>query len=144
VFGEAACQALHAPRNPNFLLSLNLPPWARNCTVCTASLAEVEGKGTFMGVNPIIWLIITVIDIYVWFVIASVVLSWLVTFDVINLRNRFVYMIYDMLYRITDPALQRIRRFTPRMQIDLSPIVLIVGLYFVRYSVIWLYVRAIS
>lgn len=94
-----------------------------------------------MVMNPIIWLIVTVIDIYVWFVIASVVLSWLVTFDIINLRNRFVYMIYDMLFRITEPALQRIRRFMPRMQIDLSPVILIVGLYFVQYSVIWIYVR---
>jgi YggT family protein len=94
-----------------------------------------------MGVNPIIWLIVTVIDIYVWFVIAGVVLSWLVTFDIINLRNQFVYMIYDMLFRITEPALKRIRRFMPRMQLDLSPIVLIVGLYFVQYSIIWVYVR---
>jgi YggT family protein len=99
-----------------------------------------------MGVNPIIWLIITVIDIYVWFVIAGVILSWvilswLVTFDVINLRNRFVYMVYDVLYRITEPALKRVRRFLPRMQIDFSPIVLIVGLYFIRYSVIWLYLK---
>ena len=94
-----------------------------------------------MGVNPIIWLIVTVIDIYVWFVIASVILSWLVTFDIINLRNRFVEMIYDMLFRITEPALMRIRRFTPKMQIDLSPIVLIVGLYFIRYSVVWVYVK---
>lgn len=94
-----------------------------------------------MGVNPIIWLVITVIDIYVWFVIASVILSWLVTFDIINLRNRFVYMIYDMLFRITEPALMRIRRFTPKMQIDISPIVLIVGLYFIRYSIIWVYFK---
>ena len=94
-----------------------------------------------MSVNPIIWLIVTVIDIYVWFVIASVVLSWLVTFDIINLRNQFVYMIYDMLFRITEPALKRIRRYMPKMQIDLSPIALIVGLYFAQYSIIWLYVR---
>jgi YggT family protein len=92
-----------------------------------------------MGANPIIWLFLTVIDIYVWFVIAGVVLSWLVTFDVVNMRNRFVYMIYDVLFRITEPALKPIRRFMPRMQIDFSPIVLIVGLYFIRYSVVWVY-----
>ena len=94
-----------------------------------------------MGVNPIIWLILTVIDIYVWFVIAGVVLSWLVTFEVVNMRNRFVYMISDMLHRVTEPALGRIRRYMPRMQIDFSPIVLIVGLYFIRYSVIWVYLN---
>ena len=97
-----------------------------------------------MGANPIIWLIVTVIDIYVWFVIAGVILSWLVTFDVINLRNRFVYMIYDLLFRITEPALMRIRRFMPKMQIDLSPLVLIVGLYFIQYSVVWVYFKAIG
>jgi YggT family protein len=95
-----------------------------------------------MGVNPIIWLILTVIDIYVWFVIANVILSWLVAFDVINLRNRFVYMIYDALYRVTEPALAPIRRFMPRMPIDLSPLILIVGLYFIQYSVLWIYYRA--
>jgi YggT family protein len=94
-----------------------------------------------MGVNPIIWLTITVIDIYVWFVIAGVILSWLVTFDVINLRNQFVYMIYDVLIRVTEPALKPIRRFMPRMQIDFSPIILIVGLYFIRYTVLWLYFK---
>ena len=94
-----------------------------------------------MGVNPIIWLILTVIDIYVWFVIAGVVLSWLVTFEVVNMRNRFVYMISDVLYRVTEPVLGRIRRYMPRMQIDFSPIVLIVGLYFIRYSVIWVYLN---
>jgi YggT family protein len=100
-----------------------------------------KGRETVMGVNPIIWLILTVIDIYVWFVIAGVVLSWLVTFEVVNMRNRFVYMISDVLYRVTEPVLGRIRRYMPRMQIDFSPIVLIVGLYFIRYSVIWVYLN---
>lgn len=97
-----------------------------------------------MSVNPIIWLILTVIDIYVWFVIASVILSWLVAFDIINLRNRFVYMIYDGLYRITEPGLAPIRRFMPRMTIDLSPLILIVGLYFIRYCVLWFYFKALG
>ena len=97
-----------------------------------------------MDVNPIIWLIVNVIDIYVWFVIAGVILSWLVTFDIINLRNRFVYMINDVLYRITEPALKPIRRFMPRMQIDFSPIILIVGLYFIRYTVVWFYYRMVT
>lgn len=97
-----------------------------------------------MELNPIIWLFAYVIDIYVWFVIASIILSWLVTFDVINLRNRFVYMVYDMLFRITEPALQKIRHYMPKMQIDLSPLVLIVGLYFIRYSLIWLNLKAIA
>lgn len=91
-----------------------------------------------MAVNPIVWLIASAIEIYVFFLIAHVILSWLVAFEIVNLRNRLVYIIYDVLFRITEPALKPIRRRMPRMQIDLSPVVLILLLYFVRYSVIWL------
>ena len=97
-----------------------------------------------MGLNPIIWLIVVVIDIYVWFVIADVVLGWLLHFEVLNLRNRLVYMIVDMLHRLTEPALKPIRRYMPRMQIDISPIVLIVGLWFIQYSVVWVYFKAVA
>ncbi len=90
-----------------------------------------------MALNPIVWLIASAIEIYVMFVIAHVILGWLVGFEVVNLRNRLVYMIYDMLHRITEPALKPIRRRMPRMQIDISPVILILLLYFVRYSVIW-------
>lgn len=90
-----------------------------------------------MALNPIVWLIASALEIYVMFVIAHVILGWLVGFEVVNLRNRLVYMIYDMLHRITEPALKPIRRRMPRMQIDISPVILILLLYFVRYSVIW-------
>jgi len=66
-------------------------------------------------------------------VIVQVVLSWLVAFNVINTGNRFVYMVGDFLYRITEPALKPIRRLLPTMGgMDLSPVVLILGLYFLR------------
>ena len=79
------------------------------------------------------WLIDTVIGLYVTLVIAQVVLSWLVAFNVVNTRNRFVYLVGDFLYRVTEPALRPIRRVLPSMGgIDLSPVVLILGLYFVR------------
>jgi len=92
--------------------------------------------------NPILWLILTAIDIYTFFVIAAVILSWLVAFDVVNTRNRFVYTVSDFLYRLTEPALRPIRRFMPQFGgIDLSPLVLIVLLYFAKLSVIWVYVR---
>ena len=97
-----------------------------------------------MAVNPIVWLIASAIEIYVFFVIAHVILGWLVSFEVVNLRNRIVYMIYDMLYRITEPALKPIRRHMPKMQIDVSPVVLILLLYFVRYSVIWINLKMLA
>ena len=78
-------------------------------------------------------LIDTVIRIYIWLLIASVVLSWLVSFNVINTRNRFVYVIGDFLHRLTEPVLRPIRNLLPNMGgLDISPIVLILALYFLR------------
>ncbi len=76
-------------------------------------------------------LVQSVIQLYLWCVIISVVLSWLVAFNVVNTRNRFVYTVGDVLHRITEPALSRIRRWMPNLgNVDLSPVVLILLLYF--------------
>ena len=78
-------------------------------------------------------LIDSAISIYIWLLIASVVLTWLVAFNVINTRNRFVYTVGDFLHRITEPALRPIRSVLPNLGgIDISPVVLILLLYFVR------------
>ena len=79
----------------------------------------------------ILQLISTVITLYIWALIISAVMSWLVAFNVINTQNRFVYMVGDFLYRATEPALRPIRRFIPLLGgVDISPIVLILGLVF--------------
>ncbi len=78
-------------------------------------------------------LIDTVINIYMWVVIFQVILSWLVAFRVVNTANRFVYMVGVFLYRATEPALKPIRRVLPKLgSIDISPVVLILGLWFVQ------------
>jgi YggT family protein len=78
-------------------------------------------------------LIATVISIYIYVLIASAILSWLVAFNVINTSNRFVYMVGDFLYRVTEPALRPIRRFVPSLGgVDISPVVLILLLVFLR------------
>ena len=59
--------------------------------------------------NPVHWLIDTVLELYIWLIIASVILSWLVAFNVINTRNSFVNQIGGFLYRATEPALRPIR-----------------------------------
>ena len=85
----------------------------------------------------IFWLIDTVIGFYIALVIAQIVLSWLVSFNVVNTRNRFVYIVGDFLYRVTEPALRPIRRLLPNFGgIDLSAVVLLLGLYFVRMLLI--------
>jgi len=78
-------------------------------------------------------LIDTVINLYIWALIIWVVLSWLINFNVVNTHNRFVYLVTDFLDRITEPALRPIRRVLPSLGgIDLSPLVLILLLYFLR------------
>lgn len=83
--------------------------------------------------KSLILLISTVVDIYIWLLIASAVMSWLVSFNVVNTRNRAVYVINDFLWRVTEPALRPIRRLLPVLGgIDLSPIVLILLLVFFK------------
>jgi len=78
-------------------------------------------------------LIDNVITLYIWVLIISAVLSWLIAFNVLNTSNRAVYLVSDFLYRITEPALRPIRRILPNLGgIDVSPIVLILLLWFLR------------
>ena len=81
----------------------------------------------------VLMLIDRIVDIYVWVIILSAVLSWLVAFDIVNMRNRFVYLVGDALNRITEPVYRPIRRFLPDMGgLDLSPLIVILGLWFLR------------
>ncbi len=78
-------------------------------------------------------LISTVVTLYIWALILSAVLSWLVAFNVINTRNRFVYMVGNFLYRLTEPAIRPIRQRMPNLGgVDLSPVILILILYFAQ------------
>ena len=75
----------------------------------------------------------SVITIYIWIVIINAVLSWLVAFNILNTQNRFVFSILDVTYKMTDPALNKIRRFIPTFgSIDISPVILILFLMFLR------------
>ena len=78
-------------------------------------------------------LVSTVISIYVWLLIAQAVLSWLVAFGIVNRYNRVVATIGDFLWRVTEPLLRPIRRVLPDLGgIDISPVILILLLWFVR------------
>lgn len=82
-------------------------------------------------------LLTQVIQLYIWVIIISAILSWLIAFNVINTQNRFVYSVIDVLHRLTEPALMPIRRILPNMGgIDISPVVLILLLIFVQ-NLIW-------
>ncbi len=78
-------------------------------------------------------LVDTVLNFYLWCIIISAVLSWLTAFNVINTHNQAVHTIYNLLYRITEPALKPIRRWVPNLGgIDVSPVVLILLIVFVQ------------
>lgn len=77
--------------------------------------------------------IVLALDLYWWIIIASAIFSWLYAFNVINPRNQFVGSIGNMLFRLTEPALRPIRRFMPDLGgIDISPIILLLVIFFVR------------
>ena len=83
--------------------------------------------------NAFILLMDRVIYLYVWVLIINAVLSWLVAFNVLNTQNRFVFSVLEITYKLTDPPLNYIRRFLPNLgSVDISPIVLILLIYFVR------------
>ena len=83
--------------------------------------------------EPLIYVLIIALDLYLWLVVIAAVLSWLISFEIINTSNRVVYMIADFLYRITEPALRPIRRLMPNLSgIDISPVILIFIIYFLQ------------
>lgn len=81
----------------------------------------------------LLWLFDTLITLYVWILIASAILSWLVAFNVVNPQNPFVRNLGEFLWRVTEPVLAPLRRVLPNLGgIDISPVLLIIGLYFIR------------
>lgn len=91
---------------------------------------------------PLLNFISMVITLYMWVIIISAILSWLIAFNVINRHNQFIYLIADSLQRLTEPALRPIRRNMPDLGgLDISPVILILGLIFLRDVVIrgWLF-----
>ena len=73
------------------------------------------------------------ISFFIWILIINVVLSWLIGFSILNAHNKFVYLVYEFSYKITAPPLNIIRRYLPNFgSIDISPIILIFFLYFIR------------
>ena len=102
------------------------------------------GSGGYNGtmLNPIAALVIEILDIYKWIVIAAVIVSWLVAFNVINTYNRFVRSLLHMLSALTEPVFRRIRKFLPPMGgLDLSPIVVFVIIITLQYTIGWLSMR---
>jgi len=81
----------------------------------------------------VVQLVLVVLDILVWLLIASAIMSWLYAFGVVNSRNQFVRMVGEFLYRITEPVLRPVRSVVPNIGgIDISPIVVILLVFFLQ------------
>src|SRR6202051_3165242 len=83
-------------------------------------------------------IVLIVLDLYVWLLIASAILSWLIAFNVVNTRNQFVSAVAEFLYRITEPVLAPIRSFLPSFGgLDISPIILILIIMFIQKVIVY-------
>ena len=81
----------------------------------------------------IFYLVLQILKLYSYIVIANVLISWLIAFNVLNTQNRFIYSILEMTYRLTDPILYRIRRLMPNLgSLDISPIILLLLIWFIE------------
>jgi YggT family protein len=87
-------------------------------------------------------IVLLVLQLYIWMLIAAAVLSWLIAFNVVNTRNPIVHSVGNFLYQITEPLLRPIRSMLPHLGgIDISPVILIIALLFLRQLIFWLYIR---
>lgn len=88
--------------------------------------------------NPVVALILMLLDLYWWVVIIAVIVSWLIVFNVINTYNNFVRSLLHMLSALTEPVFRRVRKFLPPMGgLDLAPIIVLLVIWFLQYSLLW-------
>ena len=88
-------------------------------------------------------LVYELLNIYKYIVIVNVIISWLVAFNVLNTHNRFVYSILELSYKLTEPMLNKIRRFLPNLgTLDISPVILLVLIWFLQ-TCMYLYIEPI-
>ena len=87
--------------------------------------------------NSVLNLFNDIVNLYIWVLVINAILSWLVAFNMLNIGNRFVYSVLEVSYKLTNPALNLIRRYLPNLgSIDISPVILILGLNFLRNFII--------
>jgi YggT family protein len=81
----------------------------------------------------IFYLVLQILKLYSYIVIVNVIISWLVSFNVLNTQNRFVYSVLELTYRLTEPFLNKIRHFLPNLgTLDISPLILLLLIWFIE------------
>ena len=87
--------------------------------------------------NSLLGLIIQIINLYQFLLLVYIIATWLVNFNIINVSNRFVYSIMEVLYRLCEPSLNIVRRYIPNFgNIDISPVIVYLGLWFIKNLII--------
>ena len=118
-----------------FPCSAKLNPifWPRRVAPANSAPRRVD-----QAMRAILDIILIAMDLYVWLLIASAILSWLIAFNVVNTRNQFVAGVAEFLYRITEPALKPIRQFLPNFGgLDISPIILFLIIFFIERIIVY-------
>lgn len=88
--------------------------------------------------NPIVWLLLQLINIYFWIVVAAVIVSWLTAYGVINVHNQFARSALRVLDALTEPVFRQIRRVIPPIAgLDFSPLIVLLALQFVAYLLVY-------
>ena len=87
--------------------------------------------------NSLLGLIIQIINLYQFLLLVYIIATWLVNFNIINVSNRFVYSIMEILYRLCEPSLKIVRRYIPNFgNLDISPVIVYLGLWFLKNLII--------
>jgi YggT family protein len=115
-----------------------VPEWRQvgaGCAWASQALhVSLKLRDVFM--NPFVWLILAILDIYKWILIATIVLSWLLAFNIVNQQNPVVRQLSYALRRLTEPVLAPVRRILPDLGgLDISPLVIFVAIQFLQYFV---------
>ena len=83
--------------------------------------------------NSLLGLIIQIIDLYKLVLLIYIIATWLISFNIINTSNRFIYSAMGILYRLTEPSLRLVRKYVPTFgNIDISPIIVYLLLWFIQ------------
>ena len=87
--------------------------------------------------NSLLGLIIQIINLYQFLLLIYIIATWLVNFNIINVSNKFVYSMMEVLYRLCEPSLNIVRRYIPNFgNIDISPVIVYLGLWFLKNLII--------
>ena len=83
--------------------------------------------------NSLLGLLIQIINLYQFILLIYIIATWLISFNIINTSNRFVYSVMEALYRLCEPSLRLVRQFIPNFgSIDISPVIIYLLLWFVK------------